>query len=615
MVGYESSPNNGFAGVGSSPGVGSAHQGSPFPCQETDSTQRSLGVYLEYSTTNEGEPIEVEHPTAAYLSSGSVVGKFERDGYSLVGRLNYPLRSRIQRLKSIDRKLVRASSPEVQRALLAERSKLVSDAGPLLKFIKTRVPVYGDYHLIHVPGPYLEFVKFLGISPSQVTASLWVDKARVHLTFNDLSEDTLEVAYLSRVFAEKYHPFKGIHKGSQEAKRVLTDYLVLAELLAGNIYSPRGEHETVHNLISLRRIVLTAPAELSSFIWSSIKSGDWKPYNLFKKASARALKRFMLYLAEKEHVPSRSLLPGFTLNIHPVGDKNPFKPHFHADSVVSFVVYDKATGKWYRLNPLLGKPDLVKLREIWKEELSKVFPAFVPSHKKLDVYVGDNFSSVPTDIPSAFFLIKYASRKMFTAYAEYFSEHSFNPDEVVDLDFVWFVFNYENRTERYGFLRTPRRYLKPVADAVIEKRLEEINELIERIDLDLELDGDRLPETIKKALLERKSELLEERERLVNGGFEYLYNLALEKAKSVLSRENITQSRIVELLRFLYRAKGRYIVKYHFEVLHEELPLWQFIDLETSEYVNRPPGVLLLGDRGKSMSLFLMDWLGGGPGG
>lgn len=611
MVEYEATSNNSFAGVGSSSDVvGSAHQGSPSPYQEPDSTQRTLGVYLEYSTTNEGEPIRVDHPIAAYTSSSSVVGKFERDGYSQVASLKFSPRKVSQKLKRIDRQLVRTTSPDLQRKLLAERSKLLARAGPLLKFIKNRVVVYGDYHAVYVSPGYLEFAKFLGISPSQVTASLWVDKARVHLEFDDNSKEALDLAYVSRIFAEKYHPFKAIHKGRQEGKRVLRDLLVITELLEGNLHSPRGERETVHDLFPLRPVVLTAPAEISALIWDSLKSGDSRPFELFKKASAKTLKRFILYLAERENV-SGSLLPGFVLNIHPTGDKNPFRPHFHSHALLALAVYDKASGKWYRLKPVWGEPELTKLRELWREELSKVFPGLVPDFKKLNVWAGDRYFSLPYDADSVFFEVKYNARKLFTAFSEYYATHSFVPDEITDLDFVWFIFNYENRTERYGFLRTPRRYLKPVAEAILEKRLEEIDELIERIDLELELDGDRLPETLKKALLERKSELLEERERLVNGGFEYVYNQALEKAEAELSQENITHKRIIRLLDSLYRAKGKRIIGYHFEVLHEDLSLWQFIDLETSEYVNRPPGVLLLGDRGKSMSFFLLDWLWG----
>jgi len=584
--------------------------GSPSSSHPAGSSQSTLGVYVQYSTTDKGEPSKGEalsHSLESYHRSSSVYGKVQRDGYRQVGKLRFSYRKFWKTVSTARRELSNPnlSQSEIQ-SISSELAKSLAYAKGSLKLLSKRVPLYGDYYAVYVPEDYSKFLKFMGFSPDDVYASIWVTKACAHLQFDDGSTESLDFNYVSRVLASKYHPLKGIFKGSQEAKRILKDLFVLSDLLEGNLYSNRSQSETIHNLLPLRPVVLTAPKDISQLIWNLQKIGDDSAFKSFKKAGAKAIRRFIKYLAESEKVPTSNLVDGFILNVHVVGDSNPFVPHYHVHALLVLAVYNKSENKWYRLKPIWGEPEIEKLRELWTEELKRAFGSLVPSHKKLDVWAGDRYYSLPIDIASVFFEIKYNARKLFVSYAQYYAVHSFSPDDVTDSDFVKFVFSYENRTERYGFMKNVKRYLSSLCELLVSSRLSEIDELLKLAESDLILSGDTMSEKLKNSIEERIKVLREEKERLESKGFEYLYQQAEQKAEKLLSRENITHERIINLLDTLYSAQGKRIVGYEFEVIEDDVPLWRFLD-ELMSVDGSPPPLILIGDRHRSVELILLD--------
>jgi len=583
---------------------------SPSLYSLADSRQVSLGVYVQYSTIDDGEPSEVEapvHSLHSYHRYSSACSRFRHAGYDVVGKLRFSYRKFWKTVHVAKRKLSNPnlSQTEIQ-SISSELAKTLAYAKGSLKLLTKRIPLYGDYYAIYVPEDYSKFIKFLGFSPDDVHAGIWITKARAHLEFDDGLSESLDINYISRVSASRYHPLKGIFKGSQEAKRILHDLFILSDLLEGNLYSNRSQSETVHNLLPLRPVVLTAPKDISQLIWNLQKIGDDSAFKSFKKAGAKAIRRFIKYLAESEKVPTSDLVDGFILNVHVVGDSNPFVPHYHIHALLVLAVYDKSESKWYRLKPLFGEPEIEKLREFWTEELSKAFGSLVPSHKKLDVWAGDRYYSLPVDVASVFFEIKYNARKLFVSYAQYYAVHSFNPDDVENLDFVHFVFKYKNRTERYGFMKNVKRYLVSLGEKLVSSRLSEVVELLEFAESELALNGDNMSEKLRNEIEERVRVLKEEKERLETEGFEYLYQQAEQKAEKLLSRENITHERIIGLLDTLYSSQGRRIVGYEFEVIEDDVPLWEFLD-ELASTDGPPPPLVLIGDKHRFVEFVCLD--------
>ncbi|AIU70941.1 hypothetical protein TEU_11725 (plasmid) [Thermococcus eurythermalis] len=589
--------------------AGSSPSCSPSPAQTTGSTQRSLGVYLDISTTNEGEQSgrgpTIRIPLEAYTYYRSVIGRLERLKFESQGRVKVDLYKLKKRLFWIRHRLERRDLTDEERsALELERDRLLKTSQKLLERVSSSSALYGDRFIMDVPEGYVQLCKFLGIAPSDVEISVWVNSSVVDLEFDDASRSSLKLSYVSKVMASKYHPVKGISKGSQEAKRIVRDLLILQDFLDGSLLSyHKGGYVTGNSLLPVRFFVLTLPKEVSLYIWSKLREGDDSALKLFKKLSSRAIREFVLYLVEKEGLPvsKSNLVPGFVQNVHVTGDKNPFEPHIHSHFGVVFVVYDKASRSWYRLNPVLSEEDIEKLREIWKALVIEAFGEVLTGDtilKDFNVWVGDRYYSLPSDYVDVLFELKYNARKMFVNYANYYERRSFSED--FDEEFVRFVFSYDNRTERYGFLTNLKRYLFHLSLSAVGKRRDELLELLDRVEADLVvIDGEKFP-AIYRSLIEKREAIRQELSRLESvldnpsEAFSLLYNEIRSKVESMLSRKRITEERIVSILEGLF---GKRIVGYKFVLLEEDVPLYRFLEAHRS--------VVLLSDRHKTVEFML----------
>jgi len=608
MVLSKTSINPLSSGTGSNV-VGSSLSSSPFPSQSTDSTQKSLGVYVHISTTNEGEQSgrgpSVQVPSEAYTYYRSVVGRLERLKFESQGQVKVDLHKLKKRLFWIKRRLERRDlMPEERSVLEAERKRLLKTSHSLLNRVSSGSALYGDRFIMDVPEGYVRLCESLGISPSDVDISVWVNSSVVDLEFDDTSRSSLKLSYVSRVMASKYHPVKGISKGSQEAKRIVRDLLVLQEFLDGFLLSyHKGGYVTGNSLLPVRFSVLTLPKEVSLYIWSKLREGDDSALKLFKKISSQAIREFVFYLVEKEGLPvsKSNLVPGFVQNVHVTGDKNPFEPHIHSHFGVVFSVYDKASRSWYRLNPILSEEDIEKLREIWKALVVEAFGEVLTGDtisKDFNVWVGDRYYSLPQDYVDVIFELKYNARKMFVNYANYYERRSFSGD--FDEEFVRFVFSYDNRTERYGFLTNLKRYLSRLSLSAIQKRRDELLEFLSRIEADLmAIDKNKFPD-LYRAFVEKREAVLQELSRLESvlgnpsEAFNLLYRDIRSKVEDMLSRERITEVRIISILEGLF---GKRIVGYKFVLLEEDVPLYRFLEAHRS--------VVLLSDRHKTVEFML----------
>ena len=613
MVGYESHAHKSCGGPGvPSPSVVSSPSCSPFPYQEPGSTQKSLGVYVHISTTNRGEHskggrgLTVTPTLEAYSFYRSVTGRLERLKFESQGKVRVDLHKLKRRLFYIERRLQRWRLSEEERSvLLEEREKLLRTARKLLEFVHSRSALYGDRFIMDVPAGYVRLCRLLGIDPSDVGISVWVNSSVVDLEFDDSSRSSLKLSYVSRVMASKYHPVKGISKGSQEGRRITRDLLILQELLDGFLLSShKGKYVTANSLLPLRFFVLTPPKEVSLFIWYRIKFfDDYSALKTFKKVSAETVRSFLMYLSKKEGLSIRKgdFVPGFALNVHITGDSNPFEPHVHSHVAVPFVVYDKASKSWYRLNPLLSEEDLQKLRDLWKSRLIEAFGEVLSGEtltKEFNVYAGDRYYSLPHDYVEVLFELRYNARKMFVNYANFYERNPFRED--VDLDFVRFVFGYENRTERYGFLTNLRRYLTSISVSAIQKKLEEVEEMLRLVEDELLVLDPEEFSALRRSLEEKAEALRAERDRLKSlledpdRAFDVLFEEAQRKAEEMLSRERITEERIIHILEGLY---GKRIIGYKFVTVEEDVPLWKFLESN--------PSLVLLSDRHKTIDFLL----------
>jgi len=600
-----------LSSASSSSSWGSSPSSSPFPSQPTDSTQKRLGVYLDISTTNDtGELLSqrgltVNHPPEAYTFYRSVTGRLERLKFEEQGRVRVNLREIKRRLFYINRRLERWDIPDEERsALLEERSRLTQTAKHLLSFVQSHSVLYGDSFIIDVPKGYSQLLHYLGINPSDADISAWVTSSVVDIEFDDSSKSALKLAYISRVIASKYHPVKGFSKGSQEAKRLVRDFLILQKFLDGIALTyHKGGYVTANSLLPGRSFVLTAPKEVSNFIWSELRSGDDSALKTFKLVSAKTIKDFLWYLVEKYSLPisKRDAVFGFVLNIHPTGDQNPFVPHFHSHSFVLLIVYDKKSKRWFRLNPVLTEEDLQKLREFLKANLIDAFGGVISEDtlkKDFNVYVGERYYSLPADYVDVIFELKYNARKMFVNFARHYESNSFNPN--FDKEFVDFVFSYDNRTERYGFLTNLKRYLSDVSLSAIQKRRDELSEFLERIESDLSvLDPEQFP-AMYNALVE-KAEVIRSEISLLDSAlsdssnaFKLLYSEFLKEIEDLLSNQRITEERIINVLEGLF---GKRIIGYKFIPIEEDIPLSRFLESN--------PSVVLLSDRHKTIEFML----------
>jgi len=576
----------------------------------TGSPTHTHRVYLDISTTNEGHQPEGGHGDSDnfiwYDKYKSILSRFEYEGFADLDRLALELREISKKLRWIDRRLSKDFIDDKERKkLLSLKSRYVRLSQKLLNALSKSVNLYADRFFVDVPSGYGILLRKLGYTSDKLSLHLWFNKGVLEVLLDDNSSHKFDFAYISKVRAGKYHPVKGISKGSQEAKRVLRDLLILSEMLEGNLLSYRkgsvSTYVTTHNLIPIRHIILTAPKELSYAFWRIIKGGDSSVIKVFRSVTAKTLNEFLTYLASKERI-SGKLLFGFTVNVHVTGDKNPFEPHVHSDCIVTFICFDKKGRKWYRLNPLLNEDDLKKLRELWKNNVIAVFGELLSDDTKskdFDVWVGDNYYSLPLDVAQVFFELKYASRKLFVNFANFFEVNNFDENSVTDWDFVKFVFSYENRTERYGFLTNIRRYLRMSCSDIVDKRIKELEQTIKDIEFDFELNRDVMGDKLREALLDKLNSLKNELDKLKSGGFDYLLESVQSKVEEMLSKENITKERIISILNVLFKAQNRHIINFEFYVEYEDIPLWELLDFLQGN-------VLILGDRHPSVEFIFL---------
>lgn len=598
--------------VSSSSPSSSSPSSSPFPSQFTESTQKSLGVYVHISTTNEGEHSRsgrgitvTTPPIEAYSNYRSVTGRLERLKFESDGKVRTDLRKLMRRILWIRRRLLRRDISDDERSsLTSELQSLLQMSSKLLSLVSHRTALYGDRFVVDVPEGYVKLCRSIGINPSDVDISIFVSSAVVDLEFEDSSRSSTKLAYVDRIFAGKRHPAKGLYKGSQEAKRVVGDLLILQEFLDGLLLSyHKGDYVTSNSLLPVRAFVLTLPKEVSLYIWQQWQFGDKSAFKLFKRVSAEAVKEFLWYLAQKNSVPAGKshLLPGFVQNVHVTGDNDPFTPHYHSHFLVSFAVYDKRSKNWYRLNPLLDEDDIQMLRDIWKSKVIEAFGEVLCGDtlsKEFNVYVGDRYYSLPSDYVDVLFEMRYNARKMFVNYANYYERNPFTED--FDAEFVKYVFKYENRTERYGYLTNLKRYLSSISVATLQKRREELLESLEIAEGDLiGVDPDKFP-LMYKAIQERIEALRKEIDRLGSlirdpkSAFDALYKEVKAGVDRLLSRERVREERIVNILQGLFAKR---VIGYKFVPLERNVPLHQFLEGVRS--------LVVLSDRHKTIEFML----------
>ena len=598
--------------VPSSPSVGSSPSSSPFPSQPTGSTQKSLGVYVHISTTKWGEQskgpqgITVTAPShESYSHYRSITGRLERLKFEPKGRVNADLRKLKRRIWWIQRRLSRWDISDDERsALSSELKSLLKYASKLLNLAFGGTAIYGDRFIMDVPEGYVKLCRALGISPSDIDISVWVSSAVVDLEFDDSSRSSVKLAYVDQIFASKRHPAKGFFKGSQEAKRVVRDLLILQEFLDGLLLSyHKGDYVTSNSLLPVRAFVLTLPKEVSLYIWEQLRSGDDSAFKIFKRISAESVKEFLWYLSQKNSIPvtKSNFLTGFIQNVHVTGDNDPFTPHYHSHFLVSFAVYDKRSRNWYRLNPILDEDDIQMLRDIWKSKVIEAFGEVLCGDtlsKDFNVYVGDRYYSLPTDYVDVLFEVRYNARKMFVNYANYYERNPFTED--FDADFVRYVFDYENRTERYGYLTNLKRYLSSISVATLQKRREELVEFLDRVEADLLVIDPTQHPAVYNAFKEKAQSLREEIERLDSliqnpkAAFDALYREIGSGIDKLLSREKVREERIINVLEGLFAKR---IVGYKFVVIEENVPIYEFLE--------RARSVTLLSDRHKTIDLMI----------
>ena len=584
---------------------------SSFPNNEPDPHQSSLRVYLDISTTNfEQLPDDLSYNDDFILFDKyrSILSRLQYNDFDLVDNFTLDLKEISKKLRWIDRRLSRPFlSTEEREQLVKEAQKYVKLSQKMLNEFSNSLNIYADRYLIDVPLDYAKLVKKLGYSSETLSLNLWFNKGSLSILLDSGESHSFDFAYISRAYAGKYHPAKGIFKGSQEAKRLMKDLLTLSKLISGNLYSYRkgkaSPHTTIHNLIPVRHFVFTGSKTLSYFLWDKIRNGDDKALKTFKEVTAKTLKAFLSYLASKENI-SGDILFGFTVNIHVTGDKNPFEPHFHSHCLTLFICFDKKQKRWFRFNPILNKDDLDKLREFWKTNLIEAFGKGVFAgdlEKEFNVWVSDQYHSLPLAVAPIFFELKYASRKLFTNYANYFEAHDFENSYIEDPDFVNFVFNYENRTERYGFLTNIKRYIKLSCGDILDKHIKDLEYNIRLIEDDLKINGEFMSDDLKSKLFLELESNKKELENLKLKGLNYLIEKIQNKILDQLSNENINKEKIVNFLNLLFKAQGKRIIEHTFHSEYEDLPLYELLDLLED------PKVLLVNDRHPSLEFIWLN--------
>ena len=608
--------------VSSSTSSGSSPSSSPFSSQSTESTQKSLSVYLDISPTNEGEPSKggrgvtvTTQPPKAYTYYRSVTGRLERLKFEPQGKVRADLHKLKRRIWWIKKRLTRWDiSNDERSALQSELRSLLFQSSKLLNLLGLGTVIYGDKFVMDVSPAYSELCRFLGFNPSDVEVNVFVGSSVVNLEFDDSSRASLKIAYVDQIMAGKFHPAKGFFKGSRAAKRVVSDLLVLQRFLDGLLLSShKGDYVTSNSLLPVRAFVLTLPKEVSLYIWQQWKSGDNSAFNLFKRVSAEAVKDFLWYLVQKNSVPvgKSHFLPGFVQNVHVTGDSNPFEPHYHSHFLVPFVVYDKGSKNWYRLNPILDEDDIQMLKDIWKSKVIEAFGEVLNSDtlsKEFDVYVGDRYYSLPSDYVDVLFEMRYNSRKMFVNYARYYEKNPFTVD--FDVEFVKYVFEYKNRTERYGYLTNLRRYLSSISVATLQRRLAELKESLEIAEDDLiGVDPIKFP-LMYNAIQEKIQVLRMEIERLESlvgdpkSAFDVLYKEVNAEVEQLLSRERVREERIVGILEGLFAKR---VVGYNFDVKTFKDPVngEERRNLYIGRFLERVRSVVLLVDNHKTVDFML----------
>lgn len=615
MVGYESNIKKDFAPTPvirtSSPRVSSQIRGDKqgvrgaSPPQGTGSPQRSLRVYLEISQNN--DPVthssHVAHPTLAYHHDASVFGrltrlKFEQD-FAVYARL----REVSNRARYLVARLERERDPVKRVELRHELETLNAVSKKLLELIQKRELVFGGHFIVNVPQSFSELVRALGYDPSDVEGDFFVSSTYVHVDFEDGSHSTLKLSFIDKMHVGKLHPAKHISKGTRSGRNVFSDLYFLAEVLGGSLLSPHRKGSAVAFTrvweLPIRFFVLTVPKSLSRRIWALYKVEGDAVLSLFRSCGAKAVEKWLVWRARREGVDVRvkDVVGAFAINLHPVGDSNPFEPHFHLHVSLALIVFDKRSKCVYRLRPFLDSEDIEKLRAFWVEEVSSSFALTSDELSvKWDVHVSERFFNLPSsrDFAQLLHTLKYNARKFAPDFSRFLERHPLPTS--YDAEFVDFVLNFDNRTVRYGLLTNPRRFARYFVRARIQFELDDVDERIRLIEDELVSAVDSEHEASLHAEL---AELRETKKRLSqlleseSEALDYLAARVEERLSILLDKSSVLASRIAA---FLESISTKRVVNVAVDVLRENIPLSAFLASRRS--------IAVISDNVKSFALF-----------
>lgn len=606
MVGFDFATNKDFVYIPDDEGAQHTTLDSFVPLSYDSYDGGSL--YLDISPTNERAPSDGEPD---YTFSSILSRLVSKEKLILDVKLHDDIKKLSSRIYKLKKSIEHITDKSKLISYQTRLEALKKEADYLYNASKNSLNLYADRYIANVPDGYLRLAQLLGFKSEDLSLSLWFNSYTLNLEFGDGSSASHKVAFPSKVYSGRYHPAKGISKGMREAKRVAKDLLVLSEILNS---SPDFVREG-NGIVPFRQFVLTAPKPLSFAIWDDIvnllpenpTAEDLRKaplhsdlFKTFEKTASKTIKDFLSYLADKHNISSKHLLPAFLLNIHPTGDKNPFEPHFHAHVMVIFLFYDKSSKKFLTINPYLEKEDLDKLREIWKTTLLKAFPDVLEGEKDKDfnVYTSKNYHLLPLDLGTFVFELRYNSRKMFVNLANYYDDHDFEPSDI-DFTFLHFLFAYENKTKRYGFLTHVKHYLTPLLSDFVNNHISNLEFERDKLEYMLsDIDPKAFP-LLASSLKEKLDKVTEELQFFTShlDDLTSILDYLSDKVSERLTNENLKKERILSYFTHLYKTLDKEVKAHSFTLTGEDMLL--------SDLIENTEHILLVGDRHKTMDFYL----------
>ena len=606
MVGYESNIKKDFAHGSatrtSSPRVSPQIRGDfggargASPPQVAGSTQTPHRVYVHILPSVDRSPtLRVEHRVEEYYPYVSVKSrlnklKFEQD-FAIKKRLNEVKRE----LNYVRKRLERCSSSEECAQLKERLNTLLTESKKLLDLLNKRDILYIDDFLFDVPPSYLELLRELGLDMNDATCDIFVSVADAHVEFDGARSCTYRVVYVDELHARLLHPAWGVSKGKRAAFRILRDSLVLSEVLKGVMLSAHRKRNHVEftrvETLPVRALVLTMPKELSSFLFSAFKRGVVDDVSkLVRDAAARAVKRFALWRLAREGVElrERDAVITFALNVHLVGDTDPFTPHLHAHILFYLIVYDKRSKLVYRLNPLFDTQDIDSLRLFWKEAVRELVADLdVPTElfaQTWNIYVDNRYFNLFAD--SDFFellhTMRYNARRQHYDVVKYLRSHELPAK--YDADFVRYLLDYSNQTTRYGLLTNVERYARVFARERVRLELEEIDERLRmlRDELHYTRSSERANILAEiRALNEKKKRLL----NLLEDESEALSHVLSHVSERLHKFEDKLGLLAMQIARALNSFVSNRVLRVELNVIRERVPLMAYLSEKRAVFV------------------------------